>query len=103
VPDAEAVDDLRPAVRGGLPSLKRPYRRIPSFRPWTALVILVVLTPPIGPFAVALQVWSGVAEEVIDSPVARALLAVGPIPGHFVCAAVLYGLGALLGAAFFVH
>ena len=86
--------------------LRRLYARTPSFRPRTSLVILValvVLTPPLGLFAVALQIWSGVAEEVIDSPVLRPLLAAGPIPGHYVCAAVLYGLGALVGAAVFVH
>ena len=106
MPAAEFLDDLRIAVRGGMRRLGRLCARAPSFRPWTplvVLVVLVVLTPPLGLFAVAVQVWSGVAEEVVDSPVLRALLATGPVPGHYLCAAFLYGVGALVGAAIFAH
>jgi len=70
---------------------------------WAPFLILVVLTPPLGLFAVALQVWSGGAEEVVETPLWRTLLTTGLISGHYVCAALLYGLGALLGAAFFNH
>jgi len=66
------------------------------------LVALIVLMPPLGLFAVALQIWSSVAEELIDSPVLKALLVGGPLPGYYVCAAFLYGVGVLLGAAIFI-
>ena len=66
------------------------------------LIVLLVLVPPVGLFAVAVQAWSGVGEEVFESPAIRALIEAAPIPGHYVLAAIFYGLGVLVAALFLI-
>ena len=101
MPDVEVVDSPLAAGHAWSRGFKRQVSR--PWNPLLILVVLLVLVPPVGLFAVAVQAWSGVGEEVFESPAMRALLEAAPIPGRYVCAAVFYGLGALFAAVLLIH
>ena len=100
MPEIEVALSPRAAGRAWLRGIAR-RNSLPS-NALLILVVLLVLVPPVGLFAVAVMAWSGVGDEVFETPALRALIEAAPIPGRYVCAAIFYGFGAVASAALLV-